>query len=56
MSAWAEKEARVRGLAKIVKSGGAPFGPPLNATIGEAVAAYQQAIRELQADLQQKTR
>lgn len=55
MSSWAEKEARVRDLAKIVKGGGAPFGPPLNATIGEVVAAYQQAIGELQRELQQKT-
>lgn len=49
----AEKERRVRDLAAHVKAGGAPFGPPVNGTIGEVVAAYQVAIRELKAELDQ---
>lgn len=50
-----EREARVTALAAIVKRGGAPFGPPVHATIGEVVAAYQAAVRELRRELQAAT-
>lgn len=51
MSSWADKEKRVRDLAALVRAGGAPFGPPLNATIGEVVAAYQKVVRDQQREL-----
>jgi hypothetical protein len=48
----AEKEKRIRDLAAVVKQGGAPFGPPINATTGEVVAAYQWAIGELRREIE----
>jgi hypothetical protein len=47
-----DRDERVGKLVEIVKAGGPPFGGELNATIGEAVEAYQRAIGELRREIE----